>query len=106
MPKGLCLITVGHFQMVQEDLCVSQGKIREHCIMVIWLDHCIEFQSVVALNGIMANLFGSVKRKYYGSATLADSLVLIELEQHSFGIVMGTLCTFRESTYPLRFHLQ
>ena len=106
MPKDLCLITVGHFQMVQEDLCVSQGKIREYFIVVIWLDHCIEFQSVVALNWIMANLFGSVKRKYYGSAALADSLVLKELEQHSFGTVMGTLCTFGESAYPLRFHLQ
>ena len=41
--------------------------------------HCIKFQSVIAPNGLIANLFGPVKGKRHDSGILADSGLLFYL---------------------------
>ena len=68
--------------------------------------HCIKFQSVVAPNGLIANLFGPVERKRHASGMLADSGLLNKLQQHSFDTGGRPLCIYRDPAYPLRVHLQ
>ena len=51
----------------------------------------IKFQSVVAPNGVIANLFGPVEGKRHDSGMLADSGLLNQLQQHSFDTGGGTL---------------
>ena len=68
--------------------------------------HCIKFQSVVAPNGLIANLIGLVEGKRHDSGMLADSRLLHELELHSFDTVGRPLCIYGNPAYPLRVHLQ
>ena len=46
--------------------------------------HAIKFQSVVAPNGLIANLYGPVEGKRHDSGMLAESGLLTDLQQHSF----------------------
>ena len=46
--------------------------------------HAIKFQSVVAPNGLIANLYGPVEGKRHDSGMLGDSGLLGKLQQHSF----------------------
>ena len=43
--------------------------------------HAQSFQSVVAPNGLIANLFGPVEERKHGSGMLGDSGLLCELQQ-------------------------
>ena len=63
--------------------------------------HCIKFQSVVAPNDLIANLFGPVEGKRHDSGTLADSGLLIQLQQHSFDTGGRPLCIYGDPAYPL-----
>ena len=58
--------------------------------------HCIKFQSVVAPNGSIANLFGPVEGKRHDSGMLADSGSLNQLQQHSFDTGGRPLCIYRD----------
>ena len=68
--------------------------------------HCIKFQSVVAPNGLIANLFGPVEGKRHDSGMLADSGLLNQLQQHSFDTGGRLLCSYGDPAYPSRVHLQ
>ena len=47
--------------------------------------HALKFQSVVAPNGLIANLYGPVEGKRHDSGMLMDSGLLNQLQQYSFG---------------------
>ena len=68
--------------------------------------HALKFQSVVAPNGLIANLFGPVEGKRHDSGMLADSGLLNALSQYSFTRNGDPLCLYGDPAYPLRVHLQ
>ena len=68
--------------------------------------HALKFQSVVAPNDLIANLYGPVEGKRHGSGMLMDSSLLNQLQQHSFGQNQRPLCIYGDPAYPLRVHLQ
>ena len=47
--------------------------------------NAFKFQSVVALDGLIANLYGSVEGKRHDRGMLIDSGLLNQLQQYSFG---------------------
>ena len=68
--------------------------------------HALKFQSVVAANGMIANLFGPVEGRRHDSRMLAMSGLLDQLEQHSFSPDGQALCIYGDPAYPHRLHLQ
>ena len=68
--------------------------------------HAIQFQSVVAPNGLIANLYGPVEGRRHDSALLAMSGLLPQLEQHSFSPEGEALCIYGDPAYPQRLRLQ
>ena len=68
--------------------------------------HSIKFQSVVAPNGMIANLFGPVEGKRHDSAMLTESGLLPLLQQYSHDTNGRPLCIYGDPAYPLRIHLQ
>ncbi|XP_065069062.1 uncharacterized protein LOC135694309 [Rhopilema esculentum] len=68
--------------------------------------HALKFQSVVAPNGMIANLFGPVEGRRHDSRLLVMSGLLEQLEQHSFSPDGVALCIYGDPAYPHRVHLQ
>ena len=68
--------------------------------------HTLKFQSVVAPNGFIANLYGPVEGKRHDSGMPMDSGFLNQFQQYSFGQNQRPLCTYWDPAYPLRVHLQ
>lgn len=68
--------------------------------------HAIKFQSVVAPNGLVANLFGPVEGCRHDSGMLARSGLLNQLQQYSYDTNGAELCIYGDPAYPLRIHLQ
>ena len=68
--------------------------------------HAIKFQSVVAPNGLIANLYGPFEGKRHDNTILAQSQVLPQLENHSFGPNGNILCIYGDPAYPIWQHLQ
>ena len=68
--------------------------------------HSIKFQSVVAANGLIANLYGPVEGRRHDSGMLAMSGLLQVLEAHSVSPIGQPLCLYGDPAYPLRVHLQ
>ena len=84
--------------------------------------HALKFQSVVAPNGLIANLYGPVEGKRHGpiegkrhrpvegkthdSDMLMDSGLSNQLQKYSFGQNQRPLCIYEDPAYPLRVHLQ
>ena len=68
--------------------------------------YALKFQSVVATNGFIANLYGSVEGKRHNSGTHMDLDLLNELQQYSFGQNQRPLYIYGDSAYPLTVHLQ
>ena len=68
--------------------------------------HALKFQSVVAPNGLIANLYGPVEGKKHDSGMLADSNLLQQLQQRSYDTNGRVLCIYGDPAYPLRLHLQ
>ena len=64
--------------------------------------HAIKFQSVVAPNGLIANLFGPVKGRRHDSGMLALSGLLPMLEAHCVSPTGQPLCVYGDLAYPLR----
>ena len=67
--------------------------------------HAIKFQSVVAPNGMVANLFGPVEGRCHDSGMLGDSGLFNKLQQHAYGPQHNLLCIYGDPAYPLRPHL-
>ena len=65
--------------------------------------NAFKFQSVVALDGLIANLYGSVEGKRHDSGMLIDSGLLNQLKQYSFG---QNQYIYGDPSYPLRVLLQ
>ena len=68
--------------------------------------HALKFQSVVAPDGMITNMYGPVEGKRHDSGMLADSGLLNMLQQHSFDTNGNPLCIYGDPAYPLRVHLQ
>ena len=68
--------------------------------------HAIKFQSVVAPNGMCANLYGPVEGRCHDSTMLARSDLLGLLQRHSRGPAGAMLYIYGDPTYPLRQQLQ
>ena len=68
--------------------------------------HSTKFQSVVAPNGMIANLFGPVEGKRHDSGLLAISGLLPKLQQYSYDVNGNPLCIYGDPAYPLHVHLQ
>lgn len=68
--------------------------------------HAIKFQSVVAPNGLIVNLFGPVEGRRHDSGMLAMSGLLPMLETHCIAPTGQPLCLYGDPAYPLRVHLQ
>ena len=68
--------------------------------------HAIKFQSIVAPNGLVANLYGPVEGKRHDSGMLADSAILPLLQQFFINQNEATLCVYGDLAYPLRLQLQ
>ena len=64
--------------------------------------HSLKFQSVVAPNAIIANLFGPVKGKRHDAAMLVMSGLLDELERCSFAPNGQALCIYGDPVYSLQ----
>jgi len=68
--------------------------------------HSIKFQSVASPNGMIAKLYSPVEGRRHDSGMLADSQLLLKLQQHSIGINGQILCIYGDPAYPLRPQLQ
>ena len=68
--------------------------------------HAIKFQSVVAPNGLIENLYGPMEGKRHDAGMLRDSQLLQKLQQYSFNTQGQPLCIYGDPAYPLRVHLQ
>ena len=68
--------------------------------------HALKFQSVVAPNGLIANLNVPVKGTRHDSEILAESSLLPLLLQHCHRANGSPLCIYGVPAYLLRAHLQ
>ena len=62
----------------------------------------IKFQSVVPPNGLIANLYGPVKRRRHGSCMVDDSGLICDLQQYTHGPKNNILCLHGNPAYPVR----
>ena len=62
--------------------------------------HAIKFQSVVAPNGLIANLYGPVEGRRHDSGMLADSGLLPQLQLHSRSPLGNPICIYGDLGYP------
>lgn len=67
--------------------------------------HAIKFQSLVAPNGMCANLYGPVEGRRHDSTMLAKSRLLESLQLHSRAPDGSVLCIYGDPAYPLRQQL-
>ena len=68
--------------------------------------HAIKFQSIVAPNGLIANLYGPVVGKRHDSGMLAESGLLGDLQQYSYSPDGQPLCIYGDPAYPISVHMQ
>ena len=68
--------------------------------------HSIKFQSVVAPNGLLVNLYGPVEGRRHDSGILALSGLLRDLQTYSHSPNGQPLCIYGDPAYPLWVHLQ
>ena len=64
--------------------------------------HSLKSQSIVAPNGLIANLFRPIEGKRHDSAMLAQSQIFEQLQIHSFDTNGNTLCIYGDPAYPIR----
>ena len=67
--------------------------------------HCIQFQSVVAPNGLIFNLFEPVESRRHDSAMLRMSNLLQQLEEMANRINNEPMCLYGDPAYPIRDNL-
>ena len=63
--------------------------------------HSLKSQSIVAPNGLIANLFGPIEGKRHDSAMLAQSQIFEQLQIHSFDTNDNTLCIYGDLLYSV-----
>lgn len=68
--------------------------------------HCLKFQSVMAPNGLVANLSGPYAGKRHDSGMLAESGLLPLLQQTMNKANGEAYCLYGDPAYPLSHHLQ
>ena len=68
--------------------------------------HAIKFQAIATANGLVANLYVPVEGKLHASGMLADSAILLLLQQYSINQNGNRLCIYGELAHPLRPKLQ
>ena len=68
--------------------------------------HCLKYQSITTSNETIANLFGTLEGRLYGTFILAHSAVILQLAQHSFHSRGNSLCIDGYFGYPLRRYLR
>ena len=68
--------------------------------------HAITFQSVIAQNGLIANLFGPVEGRRHDSGMLRDSDLLTQLQLYSHSPHGDPLSIYGDLVNPLRPQLQ
>ena len=68
--------------------------------------HALKFQSVVAPNGLIANLFGPVEGCRHDSAMLAMSQIYPHMQQFSRDQNGQPMCIYGDPAYPHRPQLQ
>ena len=68
--------------------------------------HALKFQSVVAANGLIANLYGPVEGRKHDAAMLVMSGLMKELQEYSFASDGQALCIYGDPAYPRSIHLQ
>lgn len=61
---------------------------------------------MVAPNGLIVNLYGSIEGQRHDSGMLADSSLLPQLQLHSRSPLGNPLCIYGDLGYPLRPQLQ
>jgi len=66
----------------------------------------IKFQSVVAPNGLIANLYSPIEGRSHECGMLANSGLLPQLQLHSRSPLGNPLCIYGDLGYPLRPQLQ
>ena len=64
--------------------------------------HSIKFQSVVAPNGMIVNLYGPMEGRRHDCALLYASGLLQELQLHSHCPNENSLCIYGDPAYPIR----
>ena len=68
--------------------------------------HAIKFISIVAPNGLIANLYGPVVGKRHDSGMLAESGLLGDLQQYSYSPDGQPLCAYGDPAYPISVDMQ
>ena len=64
--------------------------------------HSIKFQSVVAPNGMIINMYGPVEGRKHDSGMLGDSGLFQQLQQYARDPNNNILCIYGDQAYPLR----
>ncbi|XP_066918199.1 uncharacterized protein [Clytia hemisphaerica] len=67
--------------------------------------HALKFQSVVAPNGLIANLYGPMEGRRHDCALLNASGLLQDLQNFSNDAAGNPLCIYGDPAYPIRAHL-
>ncbi|XP_064631647.1 uncharacterized protein LOC135489941 [Lineus longissimus] len=89
-PRPICRPTVN------QRLCFSGHK----------RVHCLKFQSVVAPNGLIVNLYGPVEGRRHDSGMLRMSNLLAELVRVNYRLIDNTpMCLYGDPAYPIRDQL-
>ncbi|XP_033109298.1 uncharacterized protein LOC117110643 [Anneissia japonica] len=68
--------------------------------------HSIKFQSLVAANGMIANMHGPIEGRRHDSFMLRESGLLDQLEQMSVDTNNEIMCIYGDPAYPIRPQLQ
>ncbi|XP_033121176.1 uncharacterized protein LOC117120273 [Anneissia japonica] len=68
--------------------------------------HSIKFQSLVAANGMIANMYGPIEGRRHDSFMLRESGLLDQLEQMSVNTNNEIMCIYGDPAYPIRPQLQ
>ena len=68
--------------------------------------YALKFQSSVAPNRLIANLYGPVEGRRDDSGMLVESKLLPLLQQYCHSVNGSPLCIYGDPAYPLRAHLQ
>ena len=68
--------------------------------------HALKFQSIVAPNGLIANLYGPMEGRRHDCALLRSSGILEGLQAHSRDQDGNNLCIYGDPAYPIRPNLR
>ena len=67
--------------------------------------HALQFQAVIILSGLVANLYGPVEGRRHDAGMLKESGLLNILQRRAVTPTGDILCIYGDPAYPLRPHL-